>query len=342
MAESIFVVYAEQKSLPAGTLFAGRPLWQWAIDSCLAQESPIVCILEPQLWPDIKALYPDTHFIEPVENSALLTELARKWPVHDICWCDYGQPKNWLVERCGDAANQHCWMAERLDSLSKKIAAEKNHYRSIAMHLIDSGVDVLDPDHFMVHGDLHCAAGVVIYPGCIFKGNVHIESGCCIETGCVITDTRIAQSCHIKAYSVLSDSTCEQQVTIGPYAHIQSSHIGNACTIGNYAEIKRSVLADSIKAKHFCYIGDGRIGSHCNIGAGTIFCNYNGRTKSQIVIGDYSFIGAHACLLAPLAIGSHALVGGGSVIANDIENGHWVVCRSHEQKVIKTIDIQHI
>ncbi len=88
--------------------------------------------------------------------------------------------------------------------------------------------------------------------------------------------------------------------------------------VGNFVEVKEAVLEDGAKANHLAYIGDGRVGEGANIGAGTIFCNYDGASKQRTDIGKGAFIGSNSALVAPVTIGDGAYIGSGSVITENV------------------------
>ncbi len=167
---------------------------------------------------------------------------------------------------------------------------------------LKNGVILIDPNHTYIDADVQIDEGVTIQPNAHLCGKTTIHSGTEILDGCHITDSAIGQNCQV-----------------GPYAHIRPNcSIGNNCRIGNYVEIKRSQIGDGTKVAHMTYVGDSTIGKDCNIGCGVIFCNYNGKTKSNCLIGDNTFIGSNSCLVAPVQIGEHAYIAAGSVITDEL------------------------
>ena len=94
--------------------------------------------------------------------------------------------------------------------------------------------------------------------------------------------------------------------------------VGENAHIGNFVELKATIMGQGAKANHLAYLGDADIGSASNIGAGTIFVNYDGFGKYRTVIGAEAFIGSNSSLVAPLRIGRGANVAAGSVITEDV------------------------
>jgi bifunctional UDP-N-acetylglucosamine pyrophosphorylase/glucosamine-1-phosphate N-acetyltransferase len=103
-----------------------------------------------------------------------------------------------------------------------------------------------------------------------------------------------------------------------------------AAFVGNFVEVKNVRMAEGAKASHLSYLGDGEVGAGANIGAGTIFCNYDGFLKYRTTIGDGAFIGSNSALVAPVSIGDGAYVGSGSVVTKDVEAGALAVARGKQ------------
>ena len=107
--------------------------------------------------------------------------------------------------------------------------------------------------------------------------------------------------------------------SIGPYARLRpGAEIGEDAHIGNFVEVKKATIGKGAKANHLAYLGDGAVGAGANIGAGTIFCNYDGFDKHRTEIGEGAFIGSNSALVAPVRIGAGAYIGSGSVVTRDV------------------------
>ena len=181
------------------------------------------------------------------------------------------------------------------------------------------GVTFIDPDASYVEAGVTLASDVIVYPGAHLAGETTIGSHSIIESGCVVRDSHIGESVHLKANSYLSEARVDDGSKIGPMAHLRpGADIGKNCKVGNFVEVKKARLEDGAKAGHLTYLGDSHIGEQANIGAGTITCNYDGKTKSKTTIGAGAFIGSNSSLVAPVTIGSGAYVGAGSVITDDL------------------------
>ena len=190
--------------------------------------------------------------------------------------------------------------------------------RQIVEALIRSGVEVVDPDRTYVSQDVHVAPGVVLFPGTHLRGSTTIGAGCHIGPDCWIEDSVIEEKCIVR-YSYLEQARIRERTTVGPYAHLRAgTDVGPEARIGNFVEIKDSRLERGVKAGHLAYIGDAHIGESVNIGAGTITCNYDGKSKHRTIIERGAFIGSNASLVAPVTIGEGAIVAAGSTITEDV------------------------
>jgi bifunctional UDP-N-acetylglucosamine pyrophosphorylase/glucosamine-1-phosphate N-acetyltransferase len=123
----------------------------------------------------------------------------------------------------------------------------------------------------------------------------------------------------IRAFSHLEGAVVRAGAIIGPYARLRpGADIGEDAHIGNFVEVKKVKLGKGAKANHLSYLGDGTVGAGANIGAGTIFCNYDGFDKFETHVGEGAFIGSDTALVAPVTVGAGAFTGTGSVITDDV------------------------
>lgn len=171
--------------------------------------------------------------------------------------------------------------------------------------LLEAGVGMIAPESVFFSFDTEIANDVEIEPNVVFATGVKVETGA-----------------RIRAFSHLEGAHVATGAIIGPYARLRpGAQIGEDCHIGNFVEVKNVRLGKGAKANHLTYLGDGDIGAGSNIGAGTIFCNYDGFFKYRTVIGENVLIGSNTLLVAPVAIGDHAMTGSGSVITGDVGPG---------------------
>lgn len=153
--------------------------------------------------------------------------------------------------------------------------------------LMDSGVTIVDPSSTWISDDTEIGQDTIVYPSTYIEGK-----------------NKIGQNCKI-----------------GPCAHLRGGvEVDDNCKIGNFVEVKKAKIGHNTNAGHLSYIGDSVLGSHVNIGAGTITANFNpiNNVKSQTVLGDNVKIGSNTVLVAPVEVKEGANIGAGSVVTKNI------------------------
>ncbi len=132
----------------------------------------------------------------------------------------------------------------------------------------------------------------------------------------------VGDGTEVKPYSVLDDARVGSDCVIGPFARLRPGTVlDESVHLGNFVETKKAHLGKGTKANHLSYLGDADIGQRCNIGAGTITCNYDGYEKQPTKLGDGVFIGSDSQLVAPVNVGDEAYVGAGSTVIEDVPAG---------------------
>lgn len=195
---------------------------------------------------------------------------------------------------------------------------ERAYQLRLANAYMEDGLILRDPSRFDVRGDLTFGKDVIIDANVIVEGKVELGDGVVIGPNVVLKDVSLANGCCVQANSVLEDSKIGERCEIGPFARIRpGSVLAEQVKVGNFVEVKKSTIATGSKVNHLSYIGDTSMGSHVNIGAGTITCNYDGANKHQTIIGNDVFIGSSSQLIAPVTIGDGATIGAGSTISRD-------------------------
>jgi bifunctional UDP-N-acetylglucosamine pyrophosphorylase/glucosamine-1-phosphate N-acetyltransferase len=151
------------------------------------------------------------------------------------------------------------------------------------------------------------------------RGQTVVGDGSVIDVGCVLDATRVGASVTLLPYSVLSDSEVGEHCQLGPFTHVRpGSALEAEVRLGNFVETKATRMRRGAKANHLSYLGDGDVGENTNIGAGTIFCNYDGYAKHKTTIGRDVFIGSDSQLIAPVNVGDGAYVATASSITDDV------------------------
>ncbi len=164
----------------------------------------------------------------------------------------------------------------------------------------------------------------------VIRGKTHIKSGARIGNGNVIEDCVIESGAKIEA-SHLKRSVIGKGTSVGPYANLRENNIvGENCKIGDFVELKACKIGDGTKMSHLTYAGNLVIGKNCNVGAGVVFANYDGKDKHTTVVGDEVFIGSSSTIIAPVEILDRAFVAAGSVINSDVPKDALAIGRARQ------------
>jgi bifunctional UDP-N-acetylglucosamine pyrophosphorylase/glucosamine-1-phosphate N-acetyltransferase len=181
-----------------------------------------------------------------------------------------------------------------------------------------AGVSIIDPDTTYIELDVQIGQDTVLWPNTYLQGATRIGEDCNLGPNTIITDTIIGDNCRVIA-SVLEKAIVEDDVDIGPFGHLRKgAHLAQGVHMGNFGEVKNSYLGPGTKIGHFSYVGDTTTGPDVNIGAGTITCNYDGKTKHHTEIGEGAFIGSDTMLVAPVEIGHGSRTGAGAVVTRNV------------------------
>jgi bifunctional UDP-N-acetylglucosamine pyrophosphorylase/glucosamine-1-phosphate N-acetyltransferase len=200
--------------------------------------------------------------------------------------------------------------------------AEAVFQRRARIRAMEEGATMIAPHTVFLSYDTRIGRDVIIEPNVFFGPGVTIDDGVIIKANCHI------EGADAKVKTGLRVATGAE---IGPFARLRpGAEIGRDVHIGNFVEVKNATMEAGAKANHLAYIGDGHVGAKANIGAGTIFCNYDGFNKHRTVVGEGAFVGSNSSLVAPVKIGAGAYVGSGSVITKEVEAGALAVERSQQ------------
>lgn len=210
---------------------------------------------------------------------------------------------------------------------------ERVHQRRTAERLMRDGVQIRDPARFDLRGTLRCAGDVVLDVGVVIEGKVVLEAGVHVGPYVLLRDTQLGPGTRVEPHSVLDGVIAGRDCRIGPFARLRPQTVlADHVHIGNFVEAKKTTVGEGSKANHLAYLGDGAVGARVNIGAGTIFCNYDGAHKHVTVLEDDVFVGSDTQLVAPVTVRKGATIGAGSTITKEVPSGGLTVCRAKDQK----------
>jgi len=197
--------------------------------------------------------------------------------------------------------------------------------------LMDAGVTIQLPETVLIDPDVTVGEDTVIEPTVQLLGKTRIGARCTIRTGSVLTDAVLGDDVTVEPHCVVAESRLDDGVIIGPFARLRpNNHLKAGARIGNFVELKKSTIGEGTKAMHLSYLGDAKIGSKSNIGAGTITCNYDGFHKHPTSIGSKVFIGSDTSLVAPVRVGDGAYVAAGSTITENVPSDGLGIARGRQ------------
>lgn len=211
---------------------------------------------------------------------------------------------------------------------------ERFHQRRLAEQLMRAGVTLHDPTRIDIRGDLTAGEDCVIDVNVVFEGSVRLGHGVRIGSGAVIKDATLADDVIIHPHTVIDGAKIAEGCEIGPFARLRpGTELGADVKIGNFVETKKTRLGAGTKSNHFAYLGDTTTGEHCNIGAGTIVCNYDGVDKHPTYLGNRVFVGSNATLVAPIKVGDDGYVAAGSTVTTEVQRGELAVGRARQRNI---------
>ena len=213
------------------------------------------------------------------------------------------------------------------------LASHKLNERIVSRHMA-AGVKCMDPASTWIGPRVVFAPDVFIEPGVRIWGDSKIGDRTRIGAYSSLRNSELGDGSVILGPSVIEDSSIGQDSEIGPFAFIRNhAEIKDHVRVGRFVEIKHSTIEDGAKTPHLSYIGDAVVGQGTNIGAGTITCNYDGRSKHRTEIGADCFVGSSTMFVAPVTIGSNATTAAGSVITKDVPDGALAVGRARQTNI---------
>ena len=193
-----------------------------------------------------------------------------------------------------------------------------------------AGVTIVDPATTVIDVDVEVGEDAVIAPFTSLHGRTDVGAGATIGPLSTLIDTRVGAEATV-VHSYLDRADVGDRVSVGPFAYLRpGASIAADAHIGTYVELKKSQIGEGAKVPHLTYVGDATVGAGANIGAGTIFANYDGVRKHHTEVGENAFIGSNTVLVAPVTIGDGAYTAAGSAIHEDVTAGDLGIARGRQ------------
>ena len=196
-----------------------------------------------------------------------------------------------------------------------------------------AGVTVVDPLTTWIDVDVELSPDVVLQPGCQLHGATRVAAAAVVGPDTTLTDCEVGEGARV-VRTHATGAVVGAGAEVGPFTYLRpGTRLGARSKAGAFVEIKASDVGEGSKVPHLSYVGDATIGTGSNVGAATVFVNYDGRAKHRTTVGDGVRIGSDTMLVAPLTVGDGAYTAAGSVITQDVPPGALGVGRARQRNI---------
>ncbi|WP_279510129.1 bifunctional UDP-N-acetylglucosamine diphosphorylase/glucosamine-1-phosphate N-acetyltransferase GlmU [Actinomadura sp. 7K507] len=196
-----------------------------------------------------------------------------------------------------------------------------------------AGVTIVDPATTWIDVEVTAEQDAEIHPGTQLHGRTHLGEGARVGPGCTLTDTSVGEDASV-VNAVCVQAEIGPEASVGPYAYLRpGTRLARKARVGTYVETKNADIGEGSKVPHLTYVGDAEIGEGSNIGASSVFVNYDGVEKRRSVIGSHVRVGSDNMIVAPVTVGDGAYTAAGSVIVQDVPPGAMAVARARQRNV---------
>ncbi|TWP38671.1 bifunctional UDP-N-acetylglucosamine diphosphorylase/glucosamine-1-phosphate N-acetyltransferase GlmU [Leekyejoonella antrihumi] len=226
------------------------------------------------------------------------------------------------------------WQIEGVNDKSQLARLGKEYNRRVLQRLmVEDGVIIIDPDSTWVDADVSVGIDTVLHPNTQLHRATAIGASCTIGPDTTLTGTEVADGATV-VRTQAELAVIGAGATVGPFSYLRPGTIlGAHGKIGGFVETKNAQIGEGAKVPHLTYCGDATIGAGANIGAGTIFANYDGVNKHHTDIGAQSFIGSNSVIVAPRTIADGVYIAAGSAVVEDVGAGQLGVTRARQRNV---------
>ncbi|KUH35279.1 MULTISPECIES: bifunctional UDP-N-acetylglucosamine diphosphorylase/glucosamine-1-phosphate N-acetyltransferase GlmU [Streptomyces] len=205
--------------------------------------------------------------------------------------------------------------------------------RRLLERAMTAGVTVVDPASVQLDVTVTFERDAVVHPGTQLLGTTHLAEDCEVGPNTRLKDTTVGRGARVDN-TVADSAEIGESATVGPYAYLRpGTRLGVKSKIGTYVETKNATIGDGTKVPHLSYVGDATIGEQTNIGAASVFVNYDGEKKHHTTIGSHCKTGSDNMFVAPVTVGDGAYTAAGSVITKDVPAGALAVARGQQRNI---------
>lgn len=269
--------------------------------------------------------------IREVNTGVYAFDIAALRSALDRLSSDNAQRELYLTDAVGIVAGDgHAVHARRIDDAAlvagvndrvqlAAAAAELNR-RIVVAHQL-AGVSVVDPASTWIDVDVTIGRDTVVAPGTQLHGGTDIGGGCSIGPETTLTDVTVGDGASV-VRTHGSAAVIGAGAAVGPFCYLRPETVlGADGKLGAFVETKNAAIGAGTKVPHLTYVGDADIGEHSNIGASSVFVNYDGQTKRRTTVGSHARTGSDTMFVAPVSVGDGAYTGAGTVLRDDVPPG---------------------
>ncbi|MFE0135844.1 bifunctional UDP-N-acetylglucosamine diphosphorylase/glucosamine-1-phosphate N-acetyltransferase GlmU [Streptomyces sp. NPDC059037] len=196
-----------------------------------------------------------------------------------------------------------------------------------------AGVSVVDPASTWFDATVTYEQDAIVHPGTQLQGATHLGEGAEVGPNTRLMDTRVGAGARVDN-TVANGAEIGAQASVGPFAYLRpGTRLGVKAKAGTYVEMKNATIGDGSKVPHLSYVGDATIGECSNIGAASVFVNYDGEAKHHTTVGSHCRTGSDNMFVAPVTVGDGAYTAAGSVITKDVPAGSLAVARGQQRNI---------
>src|SRR6478736_5953892 len=225
------------------------------------------------------------------------------------------------------------WQTEGVNDRVQLAALGRELNRRVCEQHMRAGVTIVDPATTWIDVDVSIGQDTTVLPGTQLLGATTIGTDAVIGPEVTLTDTEVGDGAQVTR-AVTNLAVIGPGATVGASSYLRpGTRLGAGGKIGGFVETKNADIGDGAKVPHLTYAGDVTIGEGANIGAGTIFANYDGVAKHHSTVGRHSFVGSQTVVVSPVNVGDGAYVGAGSALTDDVEPGQIAVARGRQRNI---------
>ncbi len=225
------------------------------------------------------------------------------------------------------------WQTEGVNDRAQLARLGRELNRRQTQHWMSQGVTIVDPETTWIDSAVTLSPDVTLLPGTQLLGATMVAEGATIGPDTTLRNVEVgANATVIRTHG--SDAVIGADATVGPFSYLRpGTELGSSGKIGAFVEIKNSRIGDDAKVPHLSYVGDAEIGEGTNIGAGTIFANYDGVNKHRTTVGKHARTASNNTFVAPVTIGDGAHTGAGTTVRKDIPAGALAVSGGEQRNI---------